>query len=152
MILDTLENLGCYERVHSALPRALAFLRRPDLKELAPGRHELDGERVYAMIACGPGRTRAEGLLEVHRRYIDIQLVLSGTDEMGWKPLADCRQPSGVYDPDSDAQLFADTPDAWVLVGPGQFALFLPEDAHLPMVGDGEILKAIAKIAVPDRG
>jgi len=38
-----------------------------------------------------PGRAREAAKLECHRRYIDIQLVLEGVDEMGWKALAIAR-------------------------------------------------------------
>jgi len=46
--------------------------------------------------------------LEAHRRYIDIQLVLDGTDEMGWKPLSDCHDPVSDYSTERDIRFFND--------------------------------------------
>jgi YhcH/YjgK/YiaL family protein len=148
MILDTLENRGRYAGLHGDFGRAFAFLAGTDLAGLSEGRHEIDGDRVFAIVSEGPGRSRSGAELEAHERYIDIQYVVSGTDEMGWKPAARCLVPSRPYDPDKDIAFFGDEPDAWVAVPAGTFALFFPEDAHLPLVSRGVIRKVVVKVAV----
>jgi biofilm protein TabA len=40
------------------------FLSRPDLRELPVGKHDIDGERIYAMISKDPGRGKEGALLE----------------------------------------------------------------------------------------
>lgn len=147
MILDVLENAQHYLVMGKGFARAFAFLLRPDLKELPAGRYEVDGERVYAMVSRGPGRSKEDALLEAHERYIDIQLVLSGTDNMGWKPRSSCSRPSGAYDDASDVQFFADEPDAWMPVESGAFAVFFPEDAHMPLISSGQLHKVVVKVA-----
>jgi YhcH/YjgK/YiaL family protein len=108
----------------------------------------VDGDRIYAIISKGPGRNRIQAMLEAHRKYIDIQYVISGIDEMGWKSLADCGLTSREYDKDKDVVFFKDAPVEWVKVRAGSFAVFFPQDAHAPLVGDGEIHKAVVKVAV----
>ena len=147
MILDRLECADRYAGLNPYFEKAFDFLRQTRLEELAPGRNEIDGDRVYAMVLRGPGRSRDEARLEAHRKYIDIQVSLSGTDEIGWKGKSLCTEPDGDYDPGGDCELFTDTPDAWVAVGPGSFAVFFPEDAHAPMVADGELHKVVVKVA-----
>ena len=44
--------------------------------------------------------------------------------------------------------LFTDQPTAWTAVGPGEFAIFFPEDAHLPLISDGELHKVVVKVQV----
>jgi biofilm protein TabA len=95
-----------------------------------------------------PGRTRSEAKLECHRRYIDIQLVLEGVDEMGWKPLSDCHEPMNDYSAERDIQFFRDVPASWIATPPGAFCIFFPEDAHAPLVSNGKIRKAVIKIAL----
>ena len=151
MILDILENARSYMDMDPGFAKAFEFLMRPDLKDLPNGRHEIDGERIYALAVNGPGRRRADAMLEAHQRYGDIQLVLAGTDEMGWKPTSACRQPDAPYDPETDAQFFTDEPDAWITTRPGAFVIFLPGDAHLPTISAGPIHKVVAKIAL-DQG
>jgi len=148
MIQDLLERAGDYEALHPGLAEAFAFLRRPDLAELAPGRHDIDGDRVYAMVARGAGRKAVDALLEVHDRYLDIQYVLTGVDDMGWKPRAECRRSATAYDPRADVAFFSDEPEAWLHLRPGRFAVFFPEDAHMPMVSDDTLHKVVVKVAV----
>lgn len=151
MILDALENAHRYQAVSMGFSKAIGFLLRPDLNELPVGKYEIDGDLVYAMVAKDFGRKKEDALLEIHEKYIDIQLVLAGTDEMGWKSIKSCKHPTGDYDKESDIQFFADDPDAWLPIERGFFVIFFPEDAHMPMISAGRLHKVVVKIAV-DRG
>lgn len=148
MIFDTLANADRYAALHGLFPRAFDFLRDPDLKNLAPGRYPIEGERLFAIVETAAGRSRAQAKLECHRKYIDIQMVLEGTDEMGWKPLCDCHDPIADYSSEKDIQFFRDAPASWIATPPGAFCLFFPQDAHAPLVSKDEIRKVILKIAV----
>jgi len=148
MILDVLENAHRYVALHKGFVQAFEFLRRPDLQELPADTYEIDGDRVYAMVAKETGRKKEDALLEVHERYIDIQLVLAGTDTMGWRAKSLCQQPAGEYAPETDLQFFTDGPDVWLPTHSGAFAIFFPEDAHMPLISSGQIHKVVVKIAV----
>ncbi len=151
MIFDTLDQADRYLASHPLFARAFAFLRDTDLKALEPGIHAVQGEQIFAIVEVCSGRTRAEAKLECHRRYIDIQLVLEGVDEMGWKPLAECVDPATDYDAARDIRFFKDAPASWIATPPGSFCLFFPDDAHAPLVSDALIRKVVVKIVVqPD--
>jgi biofilm protein TabA len=148
MILDTLANSDQYAALHSLFARAFEFLRGTDLHALTPGKHPVQGEQLFAIVEACAGRTRAEAKLECHRRYIDIQLVLEGVDEMGWKPVADCVEPMTEYEAARDIRFFKDAPSSWVATPPGSFCLFFPSDAHAPLVSAGMIRKVVVKVAL----
>ncbi|MHB1061438.1 MAG: YhcH/YjgK/YiaL family protein [Thiobacillus sp.] len=148
MILDTLARAERYLALHPLFARAFEFLRGTDLSALAPGMHTIQGEQLFAIVEDCVGRTRAEAKLECHRRYIDIQLVFEGVDEMGWKPLAECADPATDYDDARDIRFFNDAPASWIATPPGSFCLFFPDDAHAPLVSAGMIRKVVVKIAV----
>src|SRR4030065_603565 len=97
MIFSTFSQADRYAALHPLFPRAFEFIRNTDLLELAPGRYPIVGEDLFAIVESVSGRSRFEAKLECHRKYIDIQLVLEGVDEMGWKPLEDCTQPVSDY-------------------------------------------------------
>lgn len=147
MILDVLENAHRYLPLDKGFAKAIEFLLRPDIKELPGGRYEIDGERVYAIVSRDAGRRKEGSQLETHDKYVDIQLVLDGTDNMGWKARSLCTRPSGEYDKKTDLQFFADDPDAWIPVRSGAFAVFFREDAHMPLISSGQIHKVVVKIA-----
>ena len=148
IITNKLQHAERYFKMHPSFEKAFAFLRQNGLTELPAGRHEIDGERLFCMISKGPGRSRAEAKLEAHRKYIDIQYVIAGTDEMGWKPTANCKVIDIEYDADKDIMFFKDKPEIWTEVPAGSFVIFFPQDAHAPLVSGGEIHKAVLKIAV----
>jgi biofilm protein TabA len=148
MIVDRLENADQYCDMHPAFEKTFAFLRRSDLAELSADRHDIDGDRLFCSISKGPGRPRSEANLEAHRKYIDIQYVIAGTEEYGWKPTADCHITHTPYDAEKDIGFFQDQPDSWNQVPAGSFVIFFPQDAHAPLVSEGEIHKAVLKIAV----
>lgn len=148
MIFASLSESGRYLALHPLFARVFKFIGAADFAALAPGRHSIVGDDLFAIVEQATGRRREAAQLECHRRYIDIQLVLSGVDEMGWKALADCHSPLNDYSAEKDIRFFADAPATWVATPPGHFCIFFPEDAHAPLVSDGEIRKVIFKIAV----
>jgi len=148
MIFSTAADADRYAALHPLFPRAFEYMRNTDLPALAPGRYPIVGEQLFVIVEHVAGRAREAAKLECHRRYIDIQLVLEGNEEMGWKPLADCAQPVSDYSEEKDIRFFHDAPASWVAVPPGCFCIFFPEDAHAPLVGSGQVRKAIFKIAV----
>ena len=148
IIIDKLPNAEAYYHMHPAFEKAFAFLRQDGLAELPADRYEIDGDRLFCMISKGPGRSRSEAKLEAHRKYVDIQYVIAGTDEMGFRPTADCKLIDTSYDPDKDIEFFKDQPDSWTPVPAGTFVIFFPQDAHAPLVSSGEIHKTVLKIAV----
>lgn len=148
MIIDVLTNADFYAGLNPHLKTAFDFLRRTDLAQLEEGRHEVDGEAVYAVVAQGPGRKPEDALLETHDKYIDIQYVLDGIDTIGWKARADLGESTEKSDPRNDVQFYMDTPSTWTAIGPGQFGIYFPEDGHMPMISDGRLHKVIMKVAV----
>lgn len=147
MILDSLSNAAKYTGLKIGLSEAFGFLDQPGLAELPEGNHEIAGDRVYAIIAREEGRTVEDGKLEAHRKYIDIQYVISGDESMGWKNREGLVN-SMDYDEERDLEFFEENPDSIVCVPPGSFAIFLPTDAHLPLIGKGQIHKVVVKVAV----
>lgn len=147
MILDTLENAARYTSFKAGLSEGFGFLDQPGLADLEDGTYEITDGLVFAIIQRGEGRDVSDGKLEGHRKYIDIQYVISGDESMGWCPRSDL-PPSDNYDEEKDLEFFEGTPSSIMKVPPGSFAVFLPTDAHLPLIGKGPIHKVVVKVAV----
>ena len=148
MILDRIENVKLYARVHPLMQRVVEFLSAGDPASLPVGRHEIDGRRVFVIRDLAQGKGRDGAVLEAHRKYIDIQIALDRPDVIGYSPLACCRQVREPYDASRDIEFFADSPESWFTLSPGSFAVFLPTDAHAPLAIQGQIHKAVFKLAV----
>ncbi len=148
ILVDKLPNADAYYHMHPAFKKAFAFLRQDGLAELPADRYEIDGDRLFCMISKDTGRSRSEAKLEAHRKYVDIQYVIAGMDDMGFRPTSDCKLVDTSYDADKDIGFFNDQPKSWTPVSAGSFVIFFPQDAHAPLIGSGEIHKAVLKIAV----
>jgi biofilm protein TabA len=148
VILAHLNDADTYAPLQAGLELGFRFLSRDDLARLPNGRHEIDGDRVYAIVARELGRGRADSPLEFHRRYLDIQYVIRGLDIIGWLPVAECRRNKQAYDAEHDLGFFLDRPGTWCRLPAGNFAIFFPEDAHAPLAGSGPIHKVVVKVAV----
>jgi YhcH/YjgK/YiaL family protein len=148
MILSSLAQSDRYALLHPLFSRVFDYIRDTNLYALPPGRYNLAGDELIAIVEQVSGRTKAMAQLETHRRYIDIQLILEGDETMGWKPLTDCYNPVAEYSIDRDIRFFLDAPASWIPVPPDHFCIFFPEDAHAPLVGTGPIHKVIFKIAI----
>ena len=148
MIFSALSQSSRYAALHPLFQQAFDFMRNTDLYALAPGRYPVVGDDLFAIVEHVEGKTKEMAKLEAHRRYIDIQLVLDGDEQMGWKPLADCLNPVSEYRAEKDIRFFHDAPASWIAVPPDHFCIFFPEDAHAPLVGSGQIKKVIFKVEV----
>lgn len=147
MILDHIDNAEQYLAMNPQFAQGFAFLRQEGLDRMEPGRHEIEGDNIYAIIAEAEPVLREEGLLEVHRQYVDVHYTVSGIECIGWQATSKCASPQGEYDEANDAILFEDKPEVWTDVPPEHFAICLPTDAHAP-VRNGAVRKVILKVRV----
>lgn len=148
MILDILTNSAHYQHLHPHFEKAFTYLRSENFETVAPGKYELEGETLFAIVSEGNGVVKEEARLEVHRKYIDIQFIVAGTDHMGWKPLGHCENIHTEFDTEKDYGLFSDTAETWFDVPAGYFTVFFPTDAHAPMTTLKKVKKVVIKIAV----
>lgn len=152
MVLDRLQNASRYYSLHPLFEQAFQFLRETDLKSLSLGQQAIVGRDLFAIISEGTGISEKDAKLEVHRKYIDIQFVASGTDHMGWKSLAFCAEPSEPYTAEREAAFFPDKTSNWFDVPAGYFTIFFPDDAHAAMVTEETVRKIVLKIAEEPTG
>ena len=128
--------------------KAIQFLKENDLNALEPGKHVIDGDNLWVNIVDSKLKTPQEARLEVHDQYIDIQVPLSKAETFGVKARKDCVSPDGEMNKEKDILFYKDPVDFTITVQPGEDVTFAPETAHAPLIGTGEIHKAIFKVKV----
>jgi YhcH/YjgK/YiaL family protein len=148
MILDSIDHSPQYERLGARFAKAFRFLRDTALADLAPGRYEIDGPKVFALVSDYETKTIAASRWEAHRKHVDVQVVASGEERVGVAPLETLNQEP--YDDEKDI-LFARGDGEFVTLVPGRFVVLFPQDAHMPGVAAGDpaaVKKIVVKIAV----
>lgn len=127
---------------------ALDYIASHDLNALATGRHEIDGDNLFLNICDSQMKTREQARLEVHDKYIDIQIPLDKEEVFGVKPRSACQEPDGQMNTVKDILFFKDRVEDTVTVKAGDMIVFAPDQAHAPLIGEGMIHKAIFKVKV----
>lgn len=148
MIVDRLDRELEIPNLPHRLREGLSWLRGTDLGALATGRHEIDGDRLFALVQQYMTRTPAECRWEAHRMYADIQYVVSGVERIGYAPPEDARA-CEPYDAARDVAFF-EPGVQYVTLEPGMFAIFLPGDVHAPCGAAGKpspVRKIVVKVA-----
>lgn len=130
MILDTLTNADRYRNASDGLAAAFDFLRDNDLGAMETGRHEIQGDHVFALVMDVETKPKAGALWEAHRKYADVQYVVSGVERMGYANVNDLAV-TQAYDADKDAAML-EGEGSFFTVPSGTFVVFGPEDAHMP--------------------
>ena len=147
MIIDSIKNCTLYP-YGDLWTKAFDFIRTLS-PEIAEGKYAIDGDDLFAGIDCYNTKTRKEAKLEAHRRYVDIQVLLSGSECLEIFPKNGLTV-SEPYDPDKDAE-FYEIPEqapAKVTLMPGQFIVFFPEDAHMPCLNAAKTSQPVQKIVI----
>ena len=149
MILDTIANLERYACVHESFKLAAQFLKSRDASRLEPGKYEIDGSRLYAIVQEYETKPQEQCVWEAHRRYCDIQCIIAGEEQIGYTPISQA-EVSVEYKEEIDCSLFQAEGDYFRLRA-GSFAFFAPQDVHMPGVAAGEpskVKKIVFKAAV----
>mgnify|MGYP000002021626 FL=1 len=148
MIVSNLQDSARIEALHPLFKQLFDYVKSHDLLHTPCGRIELDGSNLF-INNVNPTCVKApEQVLEVHRNYIDVHILLEGKERIGWKALEDVSQLKQAYQEEGDCALYSDTPTCFVDLLPGQFLIVYPEDPHAPVIGEGKIRKLIAKVKI----
>ena len=145
MLLDRLDHAALFDRLPPRLKEAIDFLRRADVPALSAGRHDVDGDRLFALVQEYTTRPQPDCAWEAHRQYADLQYVVRGAERMGYMHLTNARERE-PYDAARDVAFF-EPGDDYVTVHAGMVAIFLPQDVHAPC-GAAGTPKAVKKIVV----
>lgn len=148
MVLDSLEKFGMYTSLNPNFVKVLEFLQNSDFQELPVGRNEIFGDLVYANVVEAKPKAKSETPIEIHRRYIDVHVPVSGDEHMGYTPLNEL--PYAEFIEADDAALYPVAMQArdYFNVKRGEFAIFFPQDGHAPAITDVPLKKIIIKVAV----
>ena len=152
MIIDAIGNASLYYRLGRRIEAGLRFLETRDFSKMQPGRYDIEGDACYALVQDYETKPRPpQAGWEAHRKYVDIQYVVSGIERIGYANLEDMRV-SAAYDESKDA-LFLEGKGDFLLVRAGTFLIFGPQDAHMPGLAEVDpspVRKVVVKVEMAD--
>lgn len=152
-------NNEFFERQAAILPKplgdALRFLKTADLVHHEPGRFPMDlnGVDVILQVMDMETKPRQATKPEIHRKYIDVQFLVSGGPEKAAYYNDDGANAvnSDELATERDILFYENNPEALegvVYLTPGTYAIYLPWDIHVPALNVADEAKPIRKIVM----
>jgi biofilm protein TabA len=149
--VNAIEFAYQYSRNKDYWDKAFAFLRTHDLNKIEKGKYPIDGDNVSASVTADSSKNFDKTNWESHRKYIDLQYVISGEEKMGVWPVAKATVIK-PYDEKKDVANYS-AEGKFYAATPASFFLFFPSDAHRPNItpgGNKVVKKIVLKIKAAD--
>lgn len=131
--------------------KAFIFLRNTDLSKLELKRYDIDGDNLYAPVSEYLTKNEEDARYEAHRKYIDIQYIISGKELIGVAPISTKKEELVPYDSSKDVEFMTVAQGVNFKASPNRFFIFFPSDAHRPNVKDGDnsqVRKIVVKVKI----
>ena len=147
MLVGNIKDRRIYETAHPLFSQAFDFIKK-QLEDPKPvGKYEILGDALFAMVQEYDGKTEAK--MEVHDKYIDLQFLLDGEEEIDVEDLSRTEVHT-AYDPASDYEAHTSTAYTTLRMKKFDCAVLFPEDVHRPGVKtvSDTVRKIVVKIAV----
>lgn len=149
MIFDQLKNANLYFSLGERFHKAFEYLLNTDFTNIEPGKYEIDGENVFALVSTYDTKPITSGKWEAHKKYADIQFILDGKEKIGYSNSAKMIV-TQEYNEEKDI-MFLKGEGNFLTVEHGNFAVFFPTDVHMPGIAinlSTPIKKVVVKVAV----
>ena len=149
MIYDNVNNIDTYKGLSPDINAGLKFLQQAT-PDLALGVHQLSS-RVKVIVSEYETKLKNEVGYEAHRKNIDIQYLLKGEERIACLPIEKLEETT-PYSEEKDAAFFtASIQPQEMTIGDGCFAIFFPQDGHMPQLSFGETMmvkKVVVKVEI----
>lgn len=149
MIIGKIKNLNRYKGLNKNLDTAIEYILNTNLLSLNNGRNPIDEDNVFInkfSYICSPEK---DCFFEGHRDYLDIHIVLSGEEFLGYSDESDLT-PITEYDSVNDFIKYEGPVSTYCKCAPGDFIITFPEDIHMPKISinNSSVEKVVCKVLV----
>ncbi|MEX3018017.1 N-acetylneuraminate anomerase [Kluyvera sp. STS39-E] len=144
MVVGDIQTLGA-TGLHPVLVEALTLALSAHPQEKTAGRYELRGDDIFMNVMAFSTQPAESKKAELHQRYIDIQLLLTGMERIAFGVKDSARQ-CEEWHVEDDYQLCREMiNEQSVTLTAGMFAVFMPGEPHKPgcIVDDTQDIKKV---------
>lgn len=145
MIINSLQNIAHYGSVYRHFKEAIDYIQTNEFDSLKEGKNEFS-DNFYIVKIIGDKKSDFDGILEVHKEWIDIHIPLTDDEIIVFKELSECTHKEKEYDSENDYMLYKESDIAQVVIPKGYACVIDTTMCHMAMLGDGKIEKLVFKI------
>lgn len=149
MIFGNVNNLKEFPFLEEQIKECFEYAENNDLASFEKGSHEIDGERLFVNIVEYITTTPENRFWEAHKNYLDIHVMLHGTEQIDLNFIQNMDVKEFV---EKDDFLPMDgEKNSSVILRDGDFLICYPSDGHRTAIavdGPESIKKAIFKVQI----
>ncbi|MGF0033495.1 YhcH/YjgK/YiaL family protein [Bariatricus sp. SGI.154] len=149
MIFGNVQNLEEYPFLEEQVKECFEYAKEHDLAGYEKGSHEIDGDRLFVNIVEYETVAAEERFWEAHKNYLDVHLMLHGTEQIDLNFIQNMDVKEFV--PKDDFLPMDGEKNSSVILRDGDFLICYPSDGHRTAVavnGSEKIKKAIFKVRI----
>ncbi len=149
MIYANVSELNSYAKLSPEVLKLINDFIATVTPDSESGRRKLDGDMVMADINFYQSTPVAKGRIENHKRYIDIQLVISGHESIYISSCEELELEEDKYATNDIAFYTPNLDISYVIpMKAGDFMIIMPDEGHMPGRGEDacDICKIVFKI------
>lgn len=148
MIIDTLANSEKYYPVHKNLQQAFDAIKNALNKDMPVGKYEIEGKDLFISVQEYNTKLEENARFEAHRKYIDIQYIVSGEEVVEVTDLAKTSVTT-EYNEEKDVEFYSAKGRVWRgSLTAGEYGIFFPNDVHRPAIAVDGVPAPVKKILV----
>lgn len=151
MIKNSLKYTKNYYNLSEKIKLGLEFLETHDLKAMENGKYEILGEDVFINIQEYTSKPETDGKWEAHRKYIDIQVLIKGSEKIGVGEIQDFTT-TEAYDEEKDVEfLTTNSSQQFITMRENDYIILYPYDVHMPQISidkPSAVKKAVVKVSL----
>ena len=148
--IDKIEQLLPY--VSGKLATALQYIKENDFAMWANGEYEIDGRDIFARVNTYETEPKEQRRPEKHFEYIDVQVMVIGSENIGYCNLADAFEVTENKAETDDVVFYKGTyKENFITLHPSEIGIFFPWEVHRPNCNCGDISLPVKKVVVKIR-
>lgn len=147
MILGNLSDINETKFFFPVFQKVLDYLKKKDLFLLKEGKHIIQGDDIFAIVMNYKTSPKNEKKAEVHKKFVDIHLIISGEESIGVGFLKE--EPENCFDENDSATYTKVEDEKYIPLFPGDFIILFPKEIHRPgciLSNPANIKKVVIKI------
>ena len=145
MITDKLSNIRDYKIIP---PEAIDKI----VSGISIGRHNIS-DSCYINVEEYTTKAVSDAKFEAHKKYIDVQILLSGTEDIYYTVTKNLKNIQTPYNEERDIMFYSENVTNYdkVTLDGTNFVILEPEDAHAPQAAHDNKQQNVKKVVIKIR-
>lgn len=149
MIFTTIDQKHKSLGISNTLIRVIEYLKSEDFTTKEVGVYELEGKDIFYQVIETETEMEDKRFAESHKKYLDIQYVISGKEKIGFTPILE-EYKIKEYIEERDLIFYESVKnEGYIIATEGCISIFYPEDVHRPQIAvdnPEKIKKIVVKV------